>query len=121
MRNLDLVARHLRINLLRPGVDAAGHILHLRKTLLTQPLRHPHAAAAMVAMNDDSRVAQRFELTQAAGDFPHGNQLGPLNASSLMLVGLSAIEQRKWLTGRAQLLHSGDIDFKRQWLSGHKL
>jgi hypothetical protein len=58
--NDDLVSWHVWVDLLRPLVDAAGHALGVGKTVLAEPAGDAHAAAAVVAVDDDRLVAVHF-------------------------------------------------------------
>ena len=56
---LPLIPWHGGIDLHRPLIDSALHILNLSKSLIAQPLGHLSAAAAVVTMHHDAPLAVR--------------------------------------------------------------
>ena len=109
----SLVSRHRRIDFLGPGVDATGHVLDLRKSLLTEELCHPQAAAAVMAVNDDPLRVMRLYLAEPSGDFAHGDVRGAGDPGGGDFVRLAAIEQNEPLTAIEHLFYGADVDLKR--------
>src|SRR5207253_10798736 len=99
----SFILRNCRIDLLRPGVYAAGHVLDLRKSLLTEELCHPQAAAAVMAVNDDPLRLMRLYLAEPSGHFAHGDVRRSGDPGRGDFVRLSAIEQNEPLIAIAHL------------------
>ena len=101
------VAGNGRIDLARPGIDAAGNRLRLIEALLPQPRGDRKRAGTMVAQNQDGRLIVEFRVS-AGGDLVHGDKRARLNVSGLMLPGLAHIEQQRRRGGGEQGLQLCD-------------
>jgi hypothetical protein len=61
----DLVSWHLVVDLLRPSIDATSHTLSGREALLTQPIRYPQTASAVMAMHHDMLASEIAKLSRS--------------------------------------------------------
>src|SRR5688572_13304901 len=113
------ILRHCRVDVERPLVDAAGHVLGLREAVLPQPLDDPQAAAAVMAMYDDRRVAVRFQLGLARGDLAHRNERRGGDLRRSVLFRLANVEQQELFAGVEPLLNGATIDFDGNGGGGH--
>ena len=93
-----LIARDRRVHYNAPGIDASGHALARRHTLIAEPIHDVQAAYAVVA-EDDQRVVVGFglEILQAFGDAPHRDQRGAFNKSDRKFVRLTNVDEHQLL------------------------
>jgi len=68
--------------------------LRVHHALSAQPVDHIRAANSVVAKDDQGRfVCDLFETIEMMGDRIHGNQLGPIDSSDLILVRPAHVDQ----------------------------
>src|SRR5271155_2578601 len=85
----SLVFLHRRIDLIRPGENAAGKVAHLLKAVGLEQLRGPLAAGTRAAVNDDLLVL--VELPKAVGKVVLRNKQ-TADLCDLILVRLAHVE-----------------------------
>jgi len=85
------VSGHLRIDLARPGVDAALQVEHLREAARLEEHRDLGAARAMVADADDLRFV--VELLAACGDLRHRDRDAAGDVGGLDFPRLAHVEE----------------------------
>ena len=74
------ITGHARINLHRPGVDAAGQVGHVGETVVQQELGLAPRADAVVTADD--RRPRRVEFTETLGELAHRQVNGAVDAGS---------------------------------------
>ena len=112
-RHRRSVAGDRRVDCAAPGVNAAGHALALRQTLIPQPFHDLEAADAMVAENDQRRV-HLFEDLQLLWNGSHGDQPSAVDVADRVFFSLPDVDERQGLTGVKPLLDIGGRNFEGQ-------
>ena len=97
------VARHLRINLRAPGINAAGQILQSLPPLAAQKRNGVCAADSVVAVDDDVFVTPIVQLADAQRKVAQRNQAGIGQCCPSVLPRLADIEQARGMR-RLELL-----------------
>lgn len=95
------IGGHGRIDVPRPGGDAALQVDYSCKALVLQEAGHLVAADAVVTDTDD--LAPAIEPIQGAGDLIHGQGLGALDSADAELPGLTNIQQKGLVAIRGPL------------------
>src|SRR5207244_4258377 len=80
-------------NLVTPGKDPPGHVLHFFEPGLAQEVARFSAADAALAVRDDFDGA--VEFAHALRQIAQWNELRGRNTADLILVGLAHIEQQE--------------------------
>jgi hypothetical protein len=115
----DLISQHARFDLDRPDVDSAGHALSRGESLLPQPIGDSQASTAMMAVNDDLRLAVFFQFADSFGHFTHREQRRPFDFDGVVLGRFAAIDEKKLIAGINLGFDRWAIDFERNFLSRH--
>lgn len=84
------VFRHSRLDLACPGIDAAGDVGHIIKSLCSQKLRHSHAASTVMA--EDEQVFVFRKSGDVLRNLAHRDVTGARDCAGLHLRGLSHVD-----------------------------
>ena len=96
----NLVAAERGVDLLGPGLDAAGDVAHARKTLGAQILGHPQTPAAVMAVDEQVFLAR--QVAEAFGDLAHRDRLGAGDGADFEFEGLAHVDQVRVGCGRVK-------------------
>lgn len=114
MKITGLVPRHTGFDFDCPLVNSAGHALGLFEALLAEPLDDAHAAAAVVAVNDEVFAAEGFEFAGSLGELAHWKERRGFDVNERVFIGFAAIDEGKVVRGVELLLYglAGDFEWE---------
>jgi predicted nucleic acid-binding protein len=111
MQTQNLIPRHCRVHVARPGIDPAPQRLRLLKALIAQPVRHIQRPYTVMADDDDALL--RIELVVGPRrDFAHRHRMSAGKAGGRRLPGLPHIQQERLAFGRQNRLQLLGSDFE---------
>ena len=109
-----MIAGDRAIDFQRPGVDAAGHVLGLFKSLLAEKLGYAEATASVVAMDNDAALLVRLKLGDAGRNFSHRDVQRAVDFGRSDFAGFAAVEENERFLLIAKLFHGDNVDFDRE-------
>ena len=109
-----LIAGDRAIDFQRPGVDAAGHVLGLFKSLLAEKLGYAEATASVVAVDNDAALLVRLKLGDAGRDLAHWDVQRAVDFGRSDFAGFAAVKENERFLLIAKLFHGDNVDFDRE-------
>src|SRR5207302_398888 len=116
-RTYPSVTWHARIDLRRPGVDAAGKRRDRRYPRLFEERRSAQAADAVMAVDDDGRPGRRMDLVQSHRQFAEWNKHAIRQPTNRMFLRLTHVQEEDGLAGIELRFQFAGVDFAGHGLS----